>query len=83
MSAIEDNQVNGSKVFVKPFPGATVTQLEHYIMPHLLEQSPDSVVLHIGTNNIRPRFSSHEKSSLEIANNVIRGRTFGFTFLCS
>ena len=66
-----NNQLNGGKVFVKSFPGATVSQLEHYIVPHLFEQAPDSVVLHIGTNNIRPRFPSHEKSSLEIANSVI------------
>ena len=66
-----NSHVQNGKVFVKSFPGATVSQLEHYITPHLTERCPDIVGLHIGTNNIKPRYPAHEKTSLEIANHVI------------
>ena len=66
-----NNNLSCGRAFIKSFPGATVKQLEHYIIPHLLERSPDAVVIHVGTNDIRPRDSRHVKSSLEIANHVI------------
>ena len=36
----------------RSFPGATVEQMEHYIVPTLYEDCPDVLVLHVGSNNI-------------------------------
>ena len=57
------------KAFVKFFPGATVLQLSHYIIPHLQSNRPESVILHIGTNDIAPR-NGNTKSSSEIAQSI-------------
>lgn len=39
-------------VVVRPFPGATADDLKDYIKP-LLRRKPNSMILHIGTNNLR------------------------------
>ena len=36
----------------KTFPSATVNELAHYCIPTLLEDKPDTVIIHIGTNNV-------------------------------
>ena len=40
---------------VRAFPGATAEHLLHYVQPTLIEERPDSVVIHIGTNNVTKR----------------------------
>ena len=37
---------------VKPFPGATVSDMEDFVKP-LTRRSPDKVILHVGTNDLR------------------------------
>ena len=37
---------------VKPFPGATVSDMEDYVKP-LVRRSPENVILHVGTNDLR------------------------------
>ena len=37
---------------VKPFPGATVEDMEDFIKP-ITRKSPDKLILHIGTNDLR------------------------------
>ena len=37
----------------KSFPGATVNELKHYCLLTLTEDSPDVVIIHVGTNNIK------------------------------
>lgn len=45
------NQNN--RVVIRSFSGATVEEIEgHYIRP-TLKSSPDSVILHVGTNNLK------------------------------
>jgi len=46
------SHVENGFVNLKPFPGVTSTYLHHYILPHLIEESPDTLVLHVGTNSI-------------------------------
>ena len=36
---------------VKPFSGAKIEDLEHYIIPNLKQQQPDIAVIHVGSNN--------------------------------
>ena len=38
------------KVKVRPFPGAKIEEMFHYLVP-LLEKMPDYVILHVGTND--------------------------------
>ncbi|CAB4036106.1 Scavenger receptor cysteine-rich type 1 M130 [Paramuricea clavata] len=49
----------GRKTIVKTFPGASVTDMKHYVKP-TLEKNPELIVLHVGTNDI------HQKEPEEI-----------------
>ena len=44
----------GHRVIVKPFSGATTMAMNHYLKPNL-EYSPNEVILHIGTNDLKTR----------------------------
>ena len=44
---------NKHKVFVRSFSGAKTTCMRDYIKPCLRENSPEHVVLHVGTNNLQ------------------------------
>ena len=44
----------GHRVIVMPFSGATTTAMNHYLKPNL-EPSPNEVILHIGTNDLKTR----------------------------
>ena len=37
---------------LKVFPGATIRQLNHYIIPTLEEDTPGTAIIHVGINNI-------------------------------
>ena len=65
-----NNNLRCGRAFIKSFPGATVAQLSHYIIPHIQSNTPDSVIIHVGTNDIAPRNRIHQ-SSLEIANGIM------------
>ncbi len=62
---IRKNCKNLPKVFVKSFPGATIQQMHHYMIPSL-DFKPELVILHCGTNDLRS-----EKSAETIAKDVI------------
>jgi len=40
------------KVVVKSFPGATTSQMHHYVKP-TLEMKPDCLIIHCGTNDLK------------------------------
>ena len=42
-----------SPVAVKSIPGATTKSMKHHIKGCLEDNSPDSVILHVGTNNLK------------------------------
>ncbi|PFX12190.1 hypothetical protein AWC38_SpisGene23890 [Stylophora pistillata] len=44
----------GHRVIVKPFSGATTMAMNRYLKPNL-ESSPNEVILHIGTNDLKTR----------------------------
>ena len=48
-------------IVVKSFPGAKTTCMKHYLAP-TLEQKPDSVVLHVGTNDLKGKDTASEIS---------------------
>ena len=42
----------GHRVVVKSFSGATTSDMKHYLKP-TLEKSPQQILLHVGTNDLR------------------------------
>ena len=51
---------NRAKFYVKSFPGATIEDMESYIIP-TKKRKPDITILHSGTNNIRMNSKSPKK----------------------
>ena len=49
------NSFNNAKSLVRYFSGAKMEDLHHYIIPSLLKEKPDTVVIHVGSNNITHR----------------------------
>ena len=57
---------SSDRVFVKSFPGATVEDMLDYVRP-TMKRSPDLIVLHAGTNNLRD-----EEPAKIIAENIMK-----------
>ena len=57
--------LSSQKVYVKCFPGATVDDMNSYMVPSM-KHDPEAVVIHAGTNNL-----SAQKSPLEIAQEIV------------
>ena len=57
------------KSYIKCFGGGTVEELSYYVIPSLLKQQPDYVVLHIGSNNIS--FKDLSANLRKLANDII------------
>ena len=55
-----------SSVAVKSIPGATTKGTKHHIKGCLEDNSPDSIILHFGTNNVK-----NKESIQDIANDVM------------
>ena len=57
---------SSDRVYVKSFPGATVEDMADYVRP-TMKRSPDLIVLHAGTNNLRD-----EEPARRIAENIMK-----------
>ena len=55
-----------SSVAVKSIPGATTKGMKHHIKGCLQDNSPDSIILHVGTNNLK-----NKESVEDIANDIM------------
>ena len=53
-------------VAVKSIPDATTKGMKHHIKGCLEDNSPDSVILHVGTNNLK-----NKESVEDIANDIM------------
>ena len=63
------NSLKKSHAVLKNFDGAHIKRLSHHILSYLHEDKPDSLILHIGTNDVQPNMdSTPEKLSDEIIN---------------
>ena len=51
--------VNGANVYFKCFSGANTKQLDYYVVPTLADENPDSVIIHIGSNDITKSNYNH------------------------
>ena len=47
-----NEELRSSKAFFRPFSGANSRKYDHYIIPTLVDDKPDIVFLHVGTNGI-------------------------------
>ena len=52
-------ELHHGKAFFRSFSGANAKQLRHYIIPTLIDDKPDAIVIHVGTNDIL-NYASHE-----------------------
>ena len=55
---------------IRAFPGANLKQLKHYVIPTLVDDTPDVAVIHGGCNDIQSR-NGKSLSENEIANEII------------
>ena len=60
-----------SSVAVKSIPGATTKGIKHHIKGCLEDNSPDSIILHVGTNNLK-----NKESVEDIANDITDNAIF-------
>ena len=51
---------------IKCFPGATTKTIHHYLLPEIVEENYDSVVLHCGINDIR----NNNYGAVELAHDI-------------
>ena len=58
--------MRNGKAFFRSFRCANSKQLNHYIIPTLVDDKPDVILLHVGTNDILSN-----ASDTELANNII------------
>ena len=68
MKRIDFNkQLRSGKAFFKTFSGANTKQLSHYIIPSLVDDKPDTVIIHVGTNDVL-----NGANDTELANSIIK-----------
>ena len=60
-----NKELRSGKAFFRSFRCANSKQLNHYIIPTLVDDKPDVVLLHVGTNDILSN-----ASDAELANNI-------------
>ena len=58
---------NLEMAYFRSFSGETSKQLDHYIIPSLVDDKPDAVIIHVGTNDIL-----YNESYEDIARNIIK-----------
>ena len=61
---------------LRPFPGATVKQLQHYAIPGLVDETPNQVILHGGCNGVSNRNASKEQIANDIKDLAEMGRGY-------
>ena len=61
-----NKELKNGKAFFRSFSGSTSKQLNHYIIPSLVGDKPDAVIIHVATNNVLNKLN-HE----DIARNII------------
>ena len=52
------------------FSGATAKRLQHYVLPTLIEETPDVAIIHVGGNDL-PTKKSNPSSIVDIAKSII------------
>ena len=64
-------KIKGDKVYFKCFSGANTKQLDHYVIPVLVDKKPQTVVVHIGSIDIT-KFNYHDVDVNDLANRIVQ-----------
>ena len=59
------------------YPGAKPKHMQHYIMPHVIEDHPETFVVHSGTNSIHNREMTDEDLAKEVVKIGTNARELG------
>ena len=62
-----NKELRNGKAYFRFLSGVTSKQLDHYIIPLLVDNKPDAVIIHVGTNDIL-----YNASYEDIARNIIK-----------
>ena len=54
-----NRELKNGRAYRKQFPGATSKEMAHYVIPTLAKDSPDTVIIHTGTNDLRNTENEH------------------------
>ena len=60
-----------STVHVKSIPGSTTKVMKHHVREIFKDNSPDTVILHFGTNNLKNNESTKDIAT-DIMNNICK-----------
>ena len=63
--------VKGDKIYFKCFSGTNTKQLDHYVIPVLVDEKPQAAVIHIGSNDIT-KFNYHDVDVNDLANRILQ-----------
>ena len=72
-----NSQLRNSFAKLRPCPGATLKHLKYYIVPSLIDETPDRIILHGGCNDVNNKNSTPNKIGNEIADMTILCRDYG------
>ena len=62
----ELNDNDNDNIAVKRFfGGATASQMDYYVRPHLKDELPGRVIIHVGTNNLTKKRYQTEKEVVD------------------
>ena len=62
-----NKELRHGKTFFRSFSGANAEQVRHYIIPILIDDKPDPIVIQVGTNDIL-NHANHEDVARSIIN---------------
>ena len=71
------SQLRNSFAKLRSFLGATLKHLKYYIVPGLIDETPDRIILYGGCNDVNNKNSTPEKTANEIADMAILCRDYG------
>ena len=71
------SQLRNSFVKLRPFPGVILKHLRYYIVPSLIDETSDRIILHGECNDVNNKNSIPENIANEIADVAILCRDYG------
>ena len=60
-----EKELNDNIAVKRFFGGATASQMDYYARPHLKDELPDRVIIHVGTNNLTKKRYQTEKEVVD------------------
>ena len=65
-------EFKGDWVYFKCFPGANTKQLDYYSIPMLVDEKPNTTIIHIGFNGItKLNYLSHHQCRYKLAKGIV------------